>query len=408
MRFHKYNKFDLFIFFLVASLAAGNLFGALQFPRLLAIILFPSAASVSSASVRKELFSLITCASLFILYSFISCLWTPAGFSEGFIAAVYNVTHVLLFLEIIVFSEKAYNPCKAIVYGFLVAFLITAFIAFWELVTDNHLNTSKLDEAMMGKIDSEVYVRYFAAATFYNYNTYVTFLCFLFPFLLYGSSNKSYKKSIRIICFIALSTLVILVLFNGSRGGLLALVVMALVFFFYSVFKFKRFNFVIILYVVVIGLLLFFFGPVILNSLIIRSAAQGSLVDESRFEIWSNVFKVIGDYACFGCGAGGLEHAMMQYAHGGVTAAHNVFLEIISEYGIFFLVFFVAYLWKLFKHTKHVLSVNKRICLYQAFLAFPLVGIINSGYLTQPTFWVFLASLYCFAYKGAKEITVNY
>jgi len=395
----KYNKYDIFIFILVASLAAGNLFGALQLPRVLAITLFPSALSVFSASNRVELKNLTTFSILFVIYSFISCLWTPAGFSEGCIASVYNVTHVILFFEIIVFSSTARNPINDIAFGFLVAFFITSIIAFRELATDQHLNTSKLDEARIGNAGDEAYVRYFAAATFFNMNTYVTVLCFFFPFIFYGSNNSTYKRCIRVLFLAALTMLIIIVLFNGSRGGLLSIVVMASIFFFYSVFKLKKFSFIIVLLIVAIGLLLHFYGSVILNTLIIRSAIQGSLQDENRFEIWRNVFKVIGEYSCFGCGAGGLEYAMEKYAHGGVTVAHNIFLELFSEYGIFFFVAFVVALFKLYKRAKYVGDINKRICIYQAFLALPFVGIINSGYLTQPTLWAFLASLYCFAYR---------
>jgi len=400
----KYNKYDVFIFVLIASLAAGNLFGALQVPRILAMAFSLPCASAFSTTNRKELSSIITCAVLFIAYSFISCLWTPAGFYEGFIAAFYNVAHLLLYFDIIVFSAKAHNPIKAIVFGFLVAFFITAIIAFWELATDQHLSVGKRDEAKAGKVDGEVYIRYFAAATFYNLNTYVTYLCFLFPFIFYGSNNRKYKKIIRALSLIAMTMLVILVLFNGSRGGVLAIGVMAFVYFFYSVFKLKKFNFIIVLFIVAVGFLLYYYGSVILNTLIVRSSLQGTFQEESRFVIWGNVFKVIGEYFGIGCGAGGLEYAMEKYARGGITVAHNVFLELFSEYGFFFFIVFVVALLNLLRRTKHVSDENKQICLYQAILTFPIIGIINSGYLTQPTLWAFLASLYCFAYRESGVI----
>lgn len=263
------------------------------------------------------------------------------------------------------------------------------------------MNTSKQDEARTGNAGGEVFIRYFACATFFNLNTYVTFLCLLFPFIFYGSNNSTYNRSLRILFGAALTMLVILVLFNGSRGGLLSIVIMVTTYFFYSVFKLKKFNFIILLLIVAIGLLLYFYGSVILNTLIMRSSIQDSLQEESRFEIWRNVFKVIGEYLCIGCGAGGIEYAMVKYANGGALVAHNVFLELFSEYGIFFFVAFVLFLFKLYKQAKYV-DINKRICLYQALFAFPVVGIINSGYLTQPTLWAFLASLYCFVFRETR------
>lgn len=402
----KYNIYDCFIFFLIASLAAGNLFGPLQLPRVIAFLL--AIPCLSKLHVLKRVLGTKRIwIALFLIFSFVSCLWTPAGISEGLVASVYNLVHVLLFIEILVFSKYARNPFKAISLGFLVALFITAVIGFWEMATDNHLSTSKLEEARIGKSggDNEIFVRYFAAATFFNFNTYVIFICFLLPFLFWGGVRDDNKPVIRSIFFIAIAIAIVLVLFNGSRGGLLSIAIMAMVYIYYSFSKLKQSFISILLLIAALTIAFVYFGPIIFNSLIMRSAMQEAFQDESRFIIWNNVLKVSRDYLFLGCGAGGLEYVMIKYASDGVTAAHNVFLELLSEYGMVFMSVFVAFLFKLFKRARRITDFSRKLCIYQAIMAFPIIGIINSGYLTQPTLWASMASLYVFAnYEQIKPV----
>ena len=401
----KYNKYDICIFILISSLAAGNLFGALQLPRIFTLMLFLPGVTALSTAVKKNK-GLCIYALLFIVFGFVSCLWTPAGFSEGFIAAIYNSVHLMLFLEIIAFSRKACNPINAIAYGFLIAFAITAFIAFGELITDSHLNTSKQDEASMGNTGEEVYVRYFAAATFYNMNTYVTVICLFLPFIFYGFSNSQFGLISRILFALSTVGAIVIVLFNGSRGGFLAVGIMAMVYMYYSFFKMKQSIIWGALLIAVVVVVLIYFGPVILNTLIMRSAVQGSLQEESRFVIWNNVMKVVNEYFWLGCGAGGLQYAMIKYANGGITVAHNVFLEILSEYGFVFFVAFVLFVIKIYSRAKQVTEINRRLLLFQAIVSFPVIGIINSGYLESPVFWSYFSAIYIIAnYEHIKPVS---
>lgn len=391
----KYNIFDCFIFFLIASLAAGNLFGSLQLPRVIALLLAIPCLFKFQA-FKRVLGTLRIWIALFLIFSFVSCLWTPAGMGEGLIVSVYNLVHVLLFIEILVFSRYARNPFKAISLGFLVALFITAVIGFWEMATDNHLSTSKLEEARASRSgeDGEIFVRYFAAATFYNFNTYVTFICFLLPFLFWGGVRGDNKSVIKSFFFIAVAIAIVLVIFNASRGGLLSIAIMVTVYIYYSFSKLKQSFIFILLLIAVLTIALVYYGPIIFNSLIMRISMQEAFQDESRFIIWNNVLKVSSDYLFLGCGAGGLEYAMTGYANGGVTVAHNVFLELLSEYGIVFMSVFVSFLFKMFKRAQKITDISRKMCIYQAIIAFPIIGIINSGYLTGPFFWAFLASLY--------------
>lgn len=406
MRESRYNKYDLYIFLLIASLVAGNLFGALQVPRVLAILLFfPFLSSLHK--MGGEMSGIKIWAFLFVLYSFFSCFWTPAGVTEGMIASIYNLTHVVLFLEIIYFSRWAKNPIRSIVYGFLVAFAISAVIAFWELTTDQHLSTSKVDEAIKSNTGYEVYLRYFAAVTFYNLNMYVTFLCFLLPFLFYGISSTQFKTSTRIVFVASTVVAAVLILYNGSRGGLLAFAIMAIVYFMFAVVSKKNFSIYIVLFILLFVLVIYKYGSTIMNTLMMRQAIYVNLEEETRVNIWANVMRVVNDYYWLGCGADGLASAMKENARGSITLSHNVFLEVLSEYGIVFFIVFLSFFFSLFKKARRLGDKQRKSCIYQALFAFPVVGIINSAYLTQPVLWAWMASLYVFANQSQIRLGIE-
>lgn len=399
-----YNRFDIYIILLLASLVAGNLGGSLQIVRILTLFLSPA--------FIKKLPTIIGLVGgmwrwclVFLVFSAISILWTPAGIADGIVGFVYNVVHLLLFFELIVFAKFARVPIKSILVGFLIAFVISAIIAFWEIFTDNHLSLSKFDEAKASKTSSgDVYVRYFAAVTFLNLNMYVTFLCFLLPFLFYGFLTDINNKKAKFAYLVATFIAIILVLFNGSRGGLLAVCAMMAIFVLWMI---RSKGGIVYLFVILSGavFLLVKYGELILSTLIVRMSSSSLVEDDSRFSIWSNVMNVVWDYCALGCGTGGLSKAMEQYALGGITAAHNIFLEILSQYGLIFCIVYISFLYKIIKRIKPIKESARKLCLYQSILSFPIIGIINSGYLTQASLFAVMASLYVLAnYERIKLI----
>lgn len=392
------NKYDVYIFILIVSLVTGTWGGAFQIPRLLTLVLIPNTILIYSKYSRSIKYIGNWCFA-FIGFSALSILWTPAGVSEGIIGLLYNFIHIFLFIEIIVFSRKAYNPIKAITLGFLVTFIISAIIAFWELTTDNHLSLSNMDEAKTINTLGGIYTRYFASVTFYNLNGYVTFLCFLLPFLFYGFSTKNYFKYQKFIFGIALTSGLVLILCNGSRGGLLASSIMIIIY----LIKFKKDKNTTILLIGTIALFIFIilnYGDTILNTLSVRLMNESITKDESRFSLWSTAMKVVFDYFFIGCGTNGIIYATQHYGRDGIIP-HNLFLEILSQYGIVFFVVYIVFLFKIFIAAKRIKDINRKICIYQIIFALPVFSIINSGYLGMPSLYALMACLYVFAYNDS-------
>lgn len=396
-----HNKYDIYILLLIVSTIFGTIGGALTAPRLLGILLIPKLLG----SINRENFiylsSLRSWCVAFYVFALVSMLWTPDKV-EGLKELVYYLVHFLIFFEVIVFSRKALSPLQFITIGFVLCVLLTSVVGFWELTTDNHLAYSILDEASASTMNGEVIVRNFAAVTFYNLNGYVTYLCFCLPFLLYGFSLE--EKLLKWLSFIALVIAIVLILCNASRGGMFTIVICLAVFFMMS----QKNKSLIYSFIVLIGGLLYIlykYGDAILFILSIKLADGGATTDNVRSEIWSNALKVLVEYCGFGCGIGGMFVAMEQFAKGGCTITHNIFLEVLCQYGVIFCLAFVFFLFKLFKTGLKLLDKKRSVLVSIALVSFPMIGIINSGYLLNSHLFIVLASIYVFAnYERIRPI----
>lgn len=398
-----YNKYDKYIFLLIASLVTGSIGGSLQVPRLLALLFMPAMLKVRG-QCRFYTTKLRQIIIAFIVFAAISLVWTP-DFINGVKHVVYFVVHFLLFFEILIFSRMAKDPIKSIVAGWSVFIICCSFISVWELVTDQHLTMSVQESDSTYNMGGGVILaRRFTSATFGNYNSYNTALCFAVPWAFYGLiSAKNLRQ--RILCISCVLLPLIFILFNASRGALFSL---AVYFIIYIIFcpsrKVKFFSvvaFAAVLYYAITELSDIF---VIISA---RASNQGMLSDDSRFLIWENALKTYADTFGIGTGAGGLQVAMEKYAKGGINITHNMLLELLVQYGFVFAGIFIVFLLKLFRKSIHLFDKNRRMTLLMVFCAFPLYSIINSGYLQSAPLFAFFASVYIFVNLDVIKICNN-
>ena len=151
--------------------------------------------------------------------------------------------------------------------------------------------------------------------------------------------------------------------------------------------------------------LLYKYGDVILFVLTMRLADGGATSDDARSVIWINSLNVLFDYCGIGCGIGGMSEAMKEFAKGGITVTHNIFLEVLCQYGVVFCIAFVSFLYKQFKKGRKSLDIKRRVLVTVALVSFPMTCIINSGYLLDPQLYIVLASIYVFAnYERIKPV----
>lgn len=389
----KRNKYDLYLILIPLTLAFGAFGGALQLTRLLGLILIPELLR-HYRSAKPLINGIFIWVSLFYIFCVFSMLWTPDR-SEGFKELVYYFTHFIVLLEIVVFSKKANNSLRSLSLGWLWAVTLTLVVALWEFTTDQHLSFAYDDsDLMMNAGNGEVVQRLFASVTFGNPNAYVTFLCFALPFLLFNLLSADFgKKTIWSISAVILT--IITLLLDASRGGILAMAVMGVIFIFMAP-KSKHFNILLVLLISVLLFILYWYRDVIFLVIGLRAADGAMFSDDARSVIWSNALKAFWDSGGIGVGIGGMQKAMRTVTSG-ITVTHNLFLEILLQYGFLFLIVFVVSLIRLFFKSRKIKDKSVKITLYTSIIAMPIYTIITSQYLLDPVLFVCLASLVVFA-----------
>lgn len=388
MRASLYNKYDFYIVLLISSLAFGGIGGLFEVSRVLSILLLP----LFYKRAKKCTFQLKPYYIFFAIllgYSILSIIWAPVG-SEYSRHALYVVLHFLLFFELIVFSRSARNLVSSITLGWLFAVALTLVVALWEITTDEHLPMSKQESDMIMRTGADIIYRQFASVTFYNYNTYVTFLCFAMPFLFCGlMSNNGYFRKMLIIVAIVLS--LVCVIYNASRGGLLTLVTMTFVYYISSI-KSKR-N---ILFMSILGLVAFFvfynYSETMFLAIGARAADAGLLEGASRYLIWEHALEVAVDYLFMGTGLGGIAPAMAQKWNG-IVVPHNLLLESLVEFGFVIFALLIRYIVNLLRDSRTIPYKQVKVTVFIALAAFPFYSIIDSAYLKNPFAFVSFASL---------------
>lgn len=386
---------------LITSMAFGNLGGALQLCRLLTILFLPKLIKkfgYCNGTFKNYWYFFVT----FILYSCISLLWTPDKL-EGVTQLVYFIIHFLFFFELLIFSKLANNAIDSISQGWMYAIAITLIVALWEIITDNHLSISAHESERMINTGEAVFQQRFASVTFYNYNSYVTFLCFALPFVFYRITRiRSVNlKIITPIIVVLLSCFCILC--NASRGGLLSIAIMLLI---YTIRQpNNKFKFLTITIFIVIGVwILIQYANILFLAISVRSSAGGLFEDSSRFYIWAVAILTIIDTFGFGTGIGGINAGMAKFTNG-ITVPHNLFLEILTEFGVVFFSIFMYFIIRLYGSINKVKNYDIKTILYVFLIPLPIYCIIDSGYLLN--YWVFaaFASLICFINFGKRKFT---
>lgn len=396
------NKYDYYIIFLIASLAFGGLGGDLQLSRLLGIILTP--IMIIRIKQCKYVTWFLASFILFYGYSLLSMVWTPDKM-QGIKELVYFLVHFIIFFEILVFSHFAKAPLKSISTGWIVAVGLTLIVAMWELITDHHLSISKFESGLISNYGNGFILEHrFAAVTFFNYNSYVAFLSFSMPFIFYkirsGNSRNILLKNLPVVILL-LS--IVCILYNGSRGGLLSTLIMAVIFFMMGRKNLvKSFEFIVFVLLAIVFVMNF--GESIFQIIIARSVDGGLTDGSSRFVIWNSVLNAVLYTNGMGTGIGGRDSVMSVFTNE-ITAPHNLFLEILLEFGVLFLCIFLLFLFDLYKKAKRLTNRDRKILLYMALFAMPVYCIINSTYLLNSYVYAAFASLIVFAnYERIKSI----
>ena len=217
-----------------------------------------------------------------------------------------------------------------------------------------------------------------ASAVFENPNLLAQYFVLVIPVLASFTvvvKRVGYKFLLASIAILAGTALVLTYSRGGLYGFLFAMAVLAVI-------RGRKF-FPLFLLAAIIGI---FFLP---HTVIERLATADNLNDSSvvyRFDIWKSTLLMIKDYWLTGVGVGTQAFMRVYYVYMMNSAimphAHNLYLQLLSEIGVFGLAFFMLLMYKIFQTVFRISSSDSS---YLKWLNAGFAGAM-AGFLLQSMF----------------------
>jgi teichuronic acid biosynthesis protein TuaE len=399
----KKNIYDWLLIIIIVLQVFGIIGDAYQPVKLFAVILIPFVLYLANSNrliVKKYLFEIFFF-TFWLCYGVLSLFWSII-LESSLKEIVYLSINVFIFFEIVFFANKAVKPQQSIIIAWLALFLITFPIALYEFIYDIHLPMAVQGEGMMLNYGSIVLERKFASVTFGNLNGFNTMLMYIFPFII-GYLIKTTSKIQTAFLWLVIAGLSYIVILNGSRGGVLCLVIGFTVLIYYYLKGKKSFFYLLIIFLGVIYFAITNYDE-LFGLIIGRFDAQG-FSDEGRSDILVNSLDAFINSAMFGVGAGNFMPTMNSVYHLELTAAHNFLLEIVIQYGLIIFLLFITMLIKMLINIKNDNEMSSKLIVISSLIMFPISSTIDSGYILGANVWIFLA---CILVISDKQLEKEY
>ncbi|MDL2314905.1 O-antigen ligase family protein [Bacteroidales bacterium OttesenSCG-928-C19] len=331
-------------------------------------------------------------ASLFIAFDL------PKSIKE----ILYLLINFFSYFTLVYFSYKASSPKLSIIKGWLILFLLLCPFSLYELWTNNHLGLFDLNDASFNRSN-----RRYTAVTFSNINRLNTVLAYMIPFFFgFLLISKRRRLFLWIICFI----FSYIILSNGSRASTVCLFLgWALFIPFYfmkSVNKNAIRAFLFIFTLLIVG---FFISNTFDDTFttITKRFSEKGLQDTTRTNIINIALDELLNSKLLGIGAGNFAPLMENKHQLRITAPHNLFIEIATQYGIIVFILFAGLFIRLFlKQEANSINSDKFIVIL-SLITLPFLSIIDSSYLLRTNIWLFLASLTIISDKEYNNTTIT-
>lgn len=393
--FASINKYDALLFMLIVSLIYGR-YGLFYPTSILSVLYLPVIMNIYSPRIANDIKPYFYFFCFWIILASFSVFWTPSPFwkKDYFLLLIHSIT----FLDIIILSRKARSPFSSLSSGWMVAFFLTSLIALWEISSGQHLSTAREEEEVVTNSLGESFEMIYATVTFYNLNTYCYFITFAYPFILYNLSIARNKKS-YIFSLILLLLAIYFLFTNGSRGALFSILIMSIMYLIIILWKSStKAKIYMFLTIVIVGFVIVFWWESIFDYFLFRIEGKNAFEDNARLELWQSSWELFLDSKGLGQGVGSMIKAMQISGNSYyIYYSHNMLLELLLEYGIFILPFFLYFLWLLLKKTLNMNNASRKMLLLGSLFSFPFYSVINSENIRLTFIWCFFASLVVFS-----------
>ena len=412
IKFSTVQRLSLYLAIITAF--TGSLFGTIQigtihlFPYryflifmwlLFILYIFHSNGRLSLSHIKVKRY--LQYLALWLGYAFLSLLWAASKTD-----AIRHI--ILLFMGMSVIFFMVYylrdlDQVTCVFYIWMLIFAALIPVGIWEVTSGMHLHISKLGE--------EIRPRFLFVPTtvFYNQNDYAAYLAISLSMILVWIRylRNVFKRIFVGFIFVAGIWLLILTL---SRSCYIA-ILMAVVFWFLFLLKFskkvKAFVVTGLFVLAIYSLLPGQVAPVVtkaisqIKSLQSISFEQGGVLRSGT--VRASMIKIslysVFDSGGFGVGAGNIEDYFQNSPNSymsGRTNAHNWWIEILANYGIFifagYLVFFFSLLINLWR-TWAILQDRTEKMLCEALLlgcvSFIFAAISSSSVIAFRPQWLF-------------------
>ena len=342
---------------------------------------------------------------LWLLCGMVSLLWTPR-LSEGMADIVSIGFGFALLLVLLNLRAHESQNLHLLRIGWIVAFLATAAVAVWELATGQHLDSSMYEDSPH-YFDGTV-----VQSTLARPEQYGQFLLVATPFLLWSFYEAKGPMKLIYAGFVAAAG--VLMLFTASRLSFIGLAAELL----FLVFVFDRRWYVMLLGLVVATLGYVWWTHAFLSSdLRIADKFTSALSDEgdgsikTRIALTLNGLWMVYDTGGRGVGAAGFPHTIanadvpfrLERPKPEGRLAHNLWVQIASEYGILPAIGLIALLLLIAKVALE--ATNRKspgrsrevrvlgMITLVGLVGYLFYGVVTGDPLRHSVHWMFFASL---------------
>lgn len=243
-------------------------------------------------------------------------------------------------------------------------------------------------------------------------NEFALFLLVLLPLAFYKILWSSVFA--KVFSLLSFSLLLMLLLFTGSRGGMVAFCGMMIIFAHYFT---KRYWQYLLLFVGIFVLLLCFFIPAdVWNRLLMLNYfdASNEFSSEIRLTFYKAALHMFRDHPFLGLGLHNFKTYALEYGTGKALVSHNTYLEVLSGGGILHFIPFMLILllsWNRLKIKRYATPQLRdlAVCLKASLVA----GLIGATFITadvKKILWIlfaFIASVYYINLTISKKQVSN-
>lgn len=296
------------------------------------------------------------------------CAVTSISLEESRNIALLMIAFVLSYFVVIntIENEKQF---KFILYIFSITAVITAFYGLYQYMFGDLYSQAWLDKEMFEDIKMRVY------STFENPNVYGEYLILAIPIIagLLWTEKGIFKK---LFWLGSLGVTMLALALTFSRGCWLGII---LAIGLLAIMIDRKF--------ILLGIVALLFLPFVLpESIINRFLSIGNMGDSStsyRVYIWMGTLAMLADYWFSGIGLGITSFNMIYpiYSYNDISAphSHNLYLQLVVEFGIVGLIVFLGMLYNFYKET--IISICKKKNILTSSL---IAGV--SGFMLQSMF----------------------